>query len=104
MNRIMMERIIEMSSLDEQRRKRCEWCAGDADTPLAVLEEQSSKQDRYQFTQVSWAVSAFSLNLVCSLLGLSKENFFLPMVSRLTLSWAKIPDYVMDITLCPSFT
>lgn len=32
---------------------------GDGDTPLAELEEQSSKEDRNQFTQVSWAASSF---------------------------------------------
>lgn len=66
--------------LDEKRRKRRGWGDRDGDTPLAVLKERSSKEDRYQFTQVSWAASAFSLNIVCCLLGLSKENFFLPFV------------------------
>lgn len=73
------------------------WCHRDG--LLTELEEQSSKEDQYQFTRASWAASAFSLNLVCCLLGLSKENFFFPFVSRLILPWAKIPDYVIKVSL-----
>ncbi|GAA6084781.1 uncharacterized [Tachysurus ichikawai] len=38
--------------LDEKRRKRRGWGDRDGDTPLAVLKERSSKEDRYQFTQL----------------------------------------------------